>query len=191
MGLQYGYLRLQKDVRSGKIQRSAMLKASGCLNSTSSEALEMLTNTVPMDLQLKLRQTQEVIRKSAKYDNDPLKEEFNRWCAGDIVAGRNPRVFHLLMTRFREMKGTVDLDNVEKEFKYTKEYMGLIKDNATVVTEEFQNTKSRQEENVREMLHNTDDRNVLVLTNGSALRNPGPTEAGAVVYLNGYQSVPV
>ena len=107
----------------GKIQRSAMLKASGCLNSTSTEALEILTNTVPIDLQLKFRQAQEVIRISAKYDIDPLKEEFDRWCAGDIVAGRNPTVFHLLMSRFREMKGTVELDNVEKEFKYTKEYM--------------------------------------------------------------------
>ena len=49
------------------------------------------------------------------------------------------------------MKGTVELDNVEKEFKYTKEYMGHIKDKATVITEEFQNTKSKQEENVREI----------------------------------------
>ena len=39
----------------------------------------------------------------------------------------------------------MDLDNVEKVFKYTNEYMGLNKDKATVVTEEFQNTKSRQE----------------------------------------------
>ena len=69
----------------GKIQRSAMLKASGCLNSTSTEALEILINTVPIDLQLKLSQAQEVIRISAKYDIDTLKEEFNSRCAGDIV----------------------------------------------------------------------------------------------------------
>ena len=85
------------------------------------------------------------------------------------MVGRNPTVFHLLMSRFRELKGTVDLDNVEKEFKYTKEYMGPNKDKATVVTEEFKNTKSRQEENVREMLHNTDDRDV------SLYRVPGFT----------------
>ena len=90
----------------GKIQRSAMLKASGCLNSTSTEALEILTNTVPIDLQLKLRQAQEVIRISAKYDIDPLKEQFNSRCAGDTVMGRNHTVFHLRMSRFREMKGT-------------------------------------------------------------------------------------
>ena len=49
--------------------------------------------------------------------------------------GSNPIVFHLLMSRFREMKGTVDLDSVEKEFRYTKEYMGLSKDKATMITD--------------------------------------------------------
>ena len=48
------------------------------LPASSTEALEILTNTVPIDLQLKLRQAQEVIRISAKYDTDPLKEEFDR-----------------------------------------------------------------------------------------------------------------
>ena len=105
MGLQYGYLQSQKAF--WKIQRSAKLNASGCLNSTSTEALEILTNTVPMNLQLKLRKAQEVIRIRAKYDIETLKEEFNRWGAGDIVVGRNHTVFHLLMSRFREMKGTV------------------------------------------------------------------------------------
>ena len=32
-----------------EIQRSAMLKATGCLRSMNTEALEILTNTVPID----------------------------------------------------------------------------------------------------------------------------------------------
>ena len=44
---------------------------------------------------------------------------------------------------------------------------------------------------MREMLDNTDDRDVLVFTDGLALGNPGTTGAWAVVYLNGYKSVPV
>ena len=44
---------------------------------------------------------------------------------------------------------------------------------------------------MREMLDNTGDRDVLVFTDGSALGNPGPTGAGAVVYLDRNQSVPV
>ena len=42
-----------------KVQRSAMLKATGCVSSTSTESLEVLTNTLPMDLHLKFRQAQE------------------------------------------------------------------------------------------------------------------------------------
>ena len=78
----------------GKIQRSAVLKASGCLNSTSTAALEVITNTTPIDLQLKLRQAQEMVRISVKYEEDPLKEEFIRWSAGDRMAGRRPTIFH-------------------------------------------------------------------------------------------------
>ena len=42
------------------------------------------------------------------------------------------------------MKETVELDNVESEFKYTKEYIGLNKDKATVITEEFQTQKANR-----------------------------------------------
>ena len=55
----------------GKVHRAAMIKASGCLNSTSTEALEVLTNSQPIDLQLKLRQAQEVVRIGAKHPEDP------------------------------------------------------------------------------------------------------------------------
>ena len=122
-----------------------------------------------------------MVRISAKHEKDPLKEEFIRWSAGDRMAGRRPTIFHLLMSRFREMKGTVDLDNVEKEFKYSKEYMGQMKDKAT---EDFQNMKNTQEENVRQLLNKIDDTDVLVFTDGSALGNPGQTGAGAVIYLD-------
>ena len=74
-------------------------------------------------------------------------------------------------------QGKVELDNIEKEFKYTKEHMGHIK---AVVQEDFQNSKSRQDKNVRELLNQTGEKDVLVFT---ALRNPGQTER--------YQPVPV
>ena len=60
-----------------------------------------------------------------------------------------------------------------------------------IVTEEFKNTKSVQEDNIRELLQTMNRGNVIVFTDGSALSNPGPTGAGAVVYLEGYQSSPV
>ena len=175
----------------GKVQRSAMIKASGCLNSTSTEALEILTNTEPIDLQLKLRQAQEVVRIAAKHEDDPLREDFEEWVRKDKIVGRKPTIFHLLMTRFREMKGAVEFERIEKEFRYTKEFMGLINERGKVISEEFTNSKDEQEENIREFLTKCTDRDVLLFTDGSALNNPGPTEAGAVAYIDGYNSVPV
>ena len=107
----------------GKVQRAAMLKASGCLNSTCTDALEVITNTVPIDLYLKMRQAQEVVRISVKHDEDPLKKEFQEWAADRQAFRRKPTVFQLLMCRFKEMKGpNIDFDSIEKEFKYTKEF---------------------------------------------------------------------
>ena len=51
-----------------EVQRSAMLKATGCVRTTSTESLEILTNTLPIDLHLKLRQAQEVVRIAAKHN---------------------------------------------------------------------------------------------------------------------------
>ena len=80
----------------------------------------------------------------------------------------------------REMKGTADLDNVEKEFKYSKEYMGLMKDKETVATEDFQNMKNTQEENVRQLLNKTDHKDVLVFTSGIVVcvGEPGTNRCG-------------
>ena len=76
-----------------------MIKASGCLNSASTEALEALTNSQPIDLQLKLRQAQEVVRIGAKHPDDLLRAEFEAWAENDKIVGRKPSIFHLLMSR--------------------------------------------------------------------------------------------
>ena len=88
-------------------------------------------------------------------------------------------------------KASVEFDRVEKEFRYTKEFMGLIKERGKVLTEEFTNSKEDQEENIRDFLTRCTDRDVLLFTYGSALNNPGPTGAGAVAYIDGYNSTPV
>ena len=174
-----------------KIQRHAMIKASGCLGSTSTDTLEILTNTPPIDLHLKMRQAQEVVRISAKHEDDPIREEFNTWIGGGNTIGRKPTIFHLLMCRFREMSGRLQFDSVEKDFKYSKDLMGLIKVKGKVEDEDFVNTKSDQVNNVIEILSQIKENEVVIFTDGLALGNPGPTGAGAAVYLNGYQSSPI
>ena len=168
-----------------------MLKASGCINSTSTDALEVLTNTIPIDLHLKMRQAQEVVRISAKHEEDPLKKDFQEWAANSHSYGRKPTVFQMLMCRFKEMKGNTDFDNIEKEFRYTREFMSLMKAGGVVNTEEFKVEKETQEENVRDLLSRLQPEDVVVFTDGSAFGNPGPTGAGGVVYLDGYEAAPV
>ena len=136
----------------GKVHRAAMLKASGCINSTSTDAQEVLTNTILIDLHLKMRQAQEVVWISTKHREDPLKKDFQEWAANSHSYGRKPTVFQMLMCRFKEMKGNTDFDNIEKEFRYTREFMSLMKAGGVVNTEEFKVEKETQEENVRDFL---------------------------------------
>lgn len=175
----------------GKVHRAAMLKASGCLNSTSTDALEVLTNTIPIDLHIKMRQAQEVVRIGAKHSEDPLKKDFLEWTASSCTSIRKPSTFQLLMCRFKEMKGKAEFDKIEQDFTYTKEYLGLVKVGGKVDTEEFKLEKAVQEENVRVLLGSLKPEDVIVFTDGSAYGNPGPTGAGGVVYLEGYNAIPV
>ena len=130
------------------------------------------------------------MRIAAKHDDDPLREEFDKWVGQDRIVGRKPTIFHLLTTRFREMKGSVEFDSIEREFKYTKKFMGFIKERGKVMTEEFTNSKD-QEENIRDFLTKCTDNDVLLFTYESALNNAGPTGAGAVAYIDGYNSASV
>ena len=139
-----------------------------------------------------MRQAQEVVRISAKHDEDPLKKEFQEWAADRQAFWRKPTVFQLLMCRFKEMKGpNTDFDSIEKEFKYTKEFMCLMKEGGKVNTDEFKVGKEIQEENVRDLLTRLQPEDVVIFTDGSAFGNPGPTGAGGVVYLDGYEAAPV
>ena len=122
---------------------------------------------------------------------EPLREEFNDWIGGGNAIGRKPTIFHMLMCRFREMSGRLEFDFIEKDFKYSKDLMGLIKEKGKIDVEEFKNTKTDQVENIREILGQIDENETVAFTNGSALGNPGPTGVGAVVYLKGYNSSPL
>ena len=132
-----------------------------------------------------------MVRIAAKHSDDPLKEEFETWMAGNNNNGRKPVLFHLLMSRFREMKGSVEFDRIEKEFQYSRECMGMIKEREIFDAEELANSKDEQTENIRDFLNQSTDREVLLFTDGSALGNPGPTGAGAVAYVDGYKCSPV
>ena len=74
------------------------------------------------------------------------------------------------------MSGKIDIDSTEKEFQYTKELVCLLKvKGKTDYRDEFRNSKEVQEVNVRDRLKQSKDNAIVVVTNGSALSNPGTT----------------
>ena len=66
-----------------------------------------------------------------------------------------------------------------------------MKEGGKVNTDEFKVGKEVQEENVRDLLTRLQPEDVIIFTDGSAFGNPGPTGAGGVVYLDGYEAAPV
>ena len=80
----------------------------------------------------------------------------------------------------------VEFDKIEKEFQFSRECMGIIKKRGIFDAGELAYSKDEQTVNIREFLNQSTDREVLLFTDGSALGNPGPTGAGAVAYVDGY-----
>ena len=70
--------------------------------------------------------------------------------------------------------------------------MGLCRNtNLQCNWKELESDKALQEENIKEILDGLDPSCVAAFTDGSALGNPGPTGAGAVIYYNGLEEEPI
>ena len=69
--------------------------------------------------------------------------------------------------------------------------MGMIIEGEIFDIEEFTNSKEEHKENIREFLNQSTDQDVLLFTDGTALGSPRPTGAGAVAYIDGYNSSPI
>ena len=68
---------------------------------------------------------------------------------------------------------------------------GVANNKANCSWKELENDTTAQEENMKQVLEEVEEDCVAVFTDGSALGNPGPTGAGAVIYMNGLQSDPI
>ena len=173
------------------VHRAALLKATGCLANSSTEAIEILTNCNPLHLHLKLRQAEELLRIQSKNDKEPIKEEFETSINNQNVKGKKTTI-NMLISAFTEMKGKFNLENVAKEFQYTKDTMGLCRNTDLQCNwKEFESDKALQEENIKGILDGLDPSCVAAFTDGLALGNPGPTGAGAVIYYNGLEEEPI
>ena len=90
-----------------------------------------------------------------------------------------------------EMNGSVEIDKIEQDFRYSRECMGMIKEREIFEREQFPKSKEEQVENIRDCLNQGTDEDVLLFMYDLALGNPGPTCTGAVAYIDGYKISPV
>ena len=79
------------------VHRAALLKATGSLANSSTEAIEILTNCNPLHLHLKLRQAEELLRIQSKNYKEPIKEEFETSINNQNVKGKKQQLICLFL----------------------------------------------------------------------------------------------
>ena len=127
----------------------------------------------------------------SKNEGEQILEDFNNSMEDITVRGKRT-TFNMLLSTFNELKGKISLENVAKDFKYSKDCIILNRQNkANCTWDELDNEETAQEENMKQILEGIEEDCVAVFTDGSALGNQGATGAGAVLYLNGLQSDPI
>ncbi|KAI8519284.1 hypothetical protein Bbelb_025410 [Branchiostoma belcheri] len=174
-----------------KVQRQALLKITGCLSHTATEALEMITNVQPTDLFLLECKAKEYARLLAKKAHLPLGEMLNKWRARKEVE-RTPTTLTLLENYYKQAMREKSTAPVEEEHQFDLEvpvFQPVIRGKLF----DLQKTMSKKDgvENVKQLIGTSTTEDILRFTDGSALGNPGPTGCGAAVYLNGIESTPI
>ena len=88
----------------GKVQCSALLKATRCMANTILETLKLVPNCIPMHFHLQLRQAEEMIRINSKNEGEQVLEDFNTRLEDTAVRGKRT-TFNFLFSKFNESKG--------------------------------------------------------------------------------------
>jgi len=172
------------------VQRQALLKITGCLSHTSTEALEVLTNVMPLDIYLRSIQAMEYARLVMKNNNTRIGHMMNKWQATEH--GRTPTTLTLLHSCYRHNMSKRAADPVEEEFQYKSENISFkpVRTRKVFNISEVLSKKEGAVE-IQKMLGKVTHEDVICFTDGSTLGNPGPTGSGAAIYLKGLDSIPI
>ncbi|XP_035685694.1 uncharacterized protein LOC118422282 [Branchiostoma floridae] len=170
------------DAAYAPIQRKALLAATGCKIRTSTDALEVLTGIMPIDIHLTCRQAQAYLRMATKHTGNPIYDKIAQERSEEKIG----TTLHLLETRFKEMKGEIEVSTVDKECYYDSRLppfsVGRITGSFLPTTTNPAN-KEEAKEKVKQILHEMKKTpTTVVFTDGSSLGNPGPTGCAAVIY---------
>ncbi|XP_066264656.1 uncharacterized protein [Branchiostoma lanceolatum] len=169
------------------IQRQALIAATGCLERTSTEALETLAGIPPIDIHLSCRQAQAYLRMTSKHTGNPIYDTISHMKSQKTTT-QTGSPLHLLQTRLNELKGEMDETTVDKEPYFDARLppftMGSITGTFAATTNTTEGKDKAREDILDTLQHisNSKEPTTVIFTDGSALGNPGPTGCAAVIY---------
>jgi ribonuclease HI len=183
-----------------RVQRIALLRATGTVSSTPASALEVLTHIPPLRLRYEEILTQEYIRIIRKPHSNHLRGKLLQLIVDrSFLDHRVLTPIHHISMAVRNLCKDFDPDRIDHEPIY---YTGMML--TTTITrvvhtwDNLGNSKNRTAVQAKEarriteqQLRDTKDNTIVAFTDGSALGNPGPCGASAILYVNGIDSQPV
>ncbi len=181
-----------------RAHRICLLRITGCLNSTSTTAMEILTNTLPIQLRLKECLCQEFVRLHRKAENHPIKRLLgSAHTRPEVLVTQTP--VNLMKSAYQHMCKTLPVDRIETLPTYDKDSLRSPCIRKHIIAwRDLGNANTRTKEQAlmsnrltTEYLTSLPGNSVIGFTDGSALSNPGPCGAGAAIYIDGLASHPI
>ena len=179
-----------------RVQRQALVRASGAFTSIPSNSLEILTHTTPLNLRLKEVLLQEFLRISRRKQDDFLR---NLVCElledSQFLDHKINSPIHMLKSALRHIK--LDFQSVEPFSTLTMSRLMNTPPTLHITDQNFGSSNNRSQQQAQlarefalDLLARVPVNDPIIFTDGSAIPNPGPSGAAAVCYPKGISSQP-
>ena len=166
-------------------QRNCLLLATGCISSTNIEALNLICNVLPIDLYLKVK-TSEAMIKILSHDS-PLSRLYYNWNATK-ASEKHLSSFAKICSSIRQILRTRSVPEIHPESIWDKQEPPFVEPGLVI---QPRRDKEQQIQLVNETIHENDF-DIIICTDGSTIKKNskylGQTGSAAVIYEKSLQS---
>ena len=182
-----------------RVHRQALLRSTRAMNSSATAALELITNTMPIQCRLDVVIENELAKILAKPSNDHLKiavQEGLDSLKGSTQSRLSPlHIFKITTSRLPdkdciykvEEESGESLERLTQQCAKQLEHTADLGSAGTRTKAQTDKAKATAEEFIGSIPADAS----IFFTDGSALGNPGPCGAAAIFYQQGIKSAPV
>jgi ribonuclease HI len=185
--------------RVEKIQRQALLRATGAFVSVPSSALEVISKIQPLRLRLQEVLIMNYTKIYSMKGDDPLKVLISNLQEDEIFMDHRVLTpLHILKIALRDCPVMQFIKDVEPQTDPSMKRLTSALPSVHGLEEKMGSSGNRTKaqadaakEATKEMINRLPSREPKVFTDGSALTNPGPCGGAAVCYTQGMMSEPI